>query len=167
MKRLCGWWLTPFAVSLRLHPAMFSTEQCFFHGGLTPPALTLQCEHLSAKKRFLRCTNAHSSQERWASARRGIEKRVCNGGRFSRCDYVCHGTPRFRTTAGLRQPLLVVRRQLVVYARLRFATVFCFPRGAYAPRSCCSANVCRRKKRFLRCANAHSQERRASARRGV
>jgi hypothetical protein len=27
MKRLCGWWLTPFAVSLRPHPAMFSTEQ--------------------------------------------------------------------------------------------------------------------------------------------
>jgi hypothetical protein len=40
------------------------------------------------------------------------------------------------------------------------------PRGAYAPRSCCSANVCRRKKRFLRCRNAHSQERRVSARRG-
>jgi hypothetical protein len=92
--------------------------------------------------------HATQEQERRASARRGIEKRVCNGGRFSRCDYVCHGTPRFRTTAGLRQPLLVVRRQLVVYARLRFATVFCFPRGAYAPRSCCSANVCRRKNDF-------------------
>jgi hypothetical protein len=48
------------------------------HGGLTPPALTLQCERLPAEKRFLRCTNARS-QERRALARRGIEKRICNG----------------------------------------------------------------------------------------
>jgi hypothetical protein len=40
------------------------------HGGLTPPALTLQYERSPAKKRFLRCTNA-GSQERRASARRG------------------------------------------------------------------------------------------------
>jgi hypothetical protein len=38
-------------------------------GGLRPPLL-VQCERLSAKKRFVRCTNAHS-QERRASARRG------------------------------------------------------------------------------------------------
>jgi hypothetical protein len=62
--------------------------------------------------------------------------------RASRCERVSE------TTAGLRQPLLVARRRLVVYARLRFATVFCFPRGAYAPRSCCSANACRRKTIF-------------------
>ncbi len=40
-------------------------------GGLRPPLL-VQGEHLSAKKRFVRCTNAHS-QERRASARRGYE----------------------------------------------------------------------------------------------
>ncbi len=32
------------------------------HGGLTPPALVLQCERLPAKQRFLRCTNAHSTK---------------------------------------------------------------------------------------------------------
>jgi hypothetical protein len=41
-----------------------------YHGGLTPPALVLRCERLPAKKRFLRCTNAHP-QERRTSARRG------------------------------------------------------------------------------------------------
>jgi hypothetical protein len=40
------------------------------HGGLTPPALVLVYGRLRAKKRFLRCANAHS-QERRASARRG------------------------------------------------------------------------------------------------
>jgi hypothetical protein len=38
-------------------------------GGLRPPLL-VQCERLPAKKRFLRCANAHS-RERRASARRG------------------------------------------------------------------------------------------------
>jgi hypothetical protein len=32
------------------------------HGGLTPPALALQCECLPAKQQFLRCTNAHSTE---------------------------------------------------------------------------------------------------------
>ena len=41
-----------------------------YHGGLTPPALVLVYGRLRAKKRFLRCANAHS-QERRASARRG------------------------------------------------------------------------------------------------
>ncbi len=36
------------------------------HGGLTPPALVLVYERLPTKKRFLRCTNATSSQERRA-----------------------------------------------------------------------------------------------------
>jgi hypothetical protein len=39
------------------------------------PPLLLQCERLSAKKRFLRCTNA-GSQERRASARRGTVNRT-------------------------------------------------------------------------------------------
>jgi hypothetical protein len=37
---------------------------------------------------------------------------------------------------------------MVAEKRLRFATAFFFPRGAYAPRSWCSANVCRRKNDF-------------------
>ena len=32
------------------------------HGGLTPPALALQCERLAAKKRLLRCTYAHPTK---------------------------------------------------------------------------------------------------------
>jgi hypothetical protein len=47
------------------------------HGGLTPPALGA-VRTFAGKKRFFRCTNA-GSQERRASARRGIEKRICNG----------------------------------------------------------------------------------------
>jgi hypothetical protein len=40
------------------------------------------------------------------------------------------------------------------------------PRGAYAPRSCCSANVCRQKTIFAIHIRTSGQERRASARRG-
>jgi hypothetical protein len=60
------------------------------HGRLTPTALVLRCERLSAKKRFLRCANA-CLQERRASARRGN---------------VTHLRRRLFPTAGLRQPLL-------------------------------------------------------------
>jgi hypothetical protein len=54
--------------------------------------------------------------------------------RASRCERVSE------TTAGLRQPLLVARTQVVAEKGLRFATVFCFPRGAYAPRSWCTVS---------------------------
>jgi hypothetical protein len=37
---------------------------------------------------------------------------------------------------------------IVADMRLRFAAVFCFPRGFDAPRSWCRANVCRRKTIF-------------------
>ncbi len=42
----------------------------------------------------------------------------------------------------------------------------CSPRGAYAPRSCCSASVCRQKTIFAIHIRTSGQERRASARRG-
>jgi hypothetical protein len=51
-------------------------------GGLRPPLL-LQCERLSAKKRFLRSTNARS-QERRASARRGAGNASAMGNVFQR-----------------------------------------------------------------------------------
>jgi len=41
---------------------------------------------------------------------------------------------------------------------LRFATAFCFNRGAYAPRSCVAARTFAGEKRFLRCTNARPQE---------
>jgi hypothetical protein len=69
------------------------------HGGLTPPALVLQCERLPAKQRFLQCTNARS-QERRASARRGNETHLQWRASFP-------GRVRSPTTAGLRQPLLL------------------------------------------------------------
>jgi hypothetical protein len=46
-----------------------------YHGGLTPPAPVLVYGRLRAKKRFLRCANAHS-QERRALARRGSTDRT-------------------------------------------------------------------------------------------
>jgi hypothetical protein len=69
------------------------------HGGLTPPALVLQCERLPAKERFLQCTNAHF-QERRASARRGNETHLQWRASFPR-------RVRSPTTAGSRQPLLL------------------------------------------------------------
>jgi hypothetical protein len=75
--------------------------ECTPTGGLRPPLL-LQRECLPAKKRFLRCTYARS-QERRASARRGLVNCVCN----------CNATNSvFRVriectpTGGLRPPLL-------------------------------------------------------------
>jgi hypothetical protein len=69
------------------------------HGGLTPPALVLECEGLPAKQRFLQCTNARS-QERRASARRGNETHLQWRASFP-------GRVRSPTTAGSRQPLLL------------------------------------------------------------
>jgi hypothetical protein len=51
-------------------------------GGLRPPLLYCDADVRRHKKRFLRCKNAHA-QERRASARRGFERRTCNGERFS------------------------------------------------------------------------------------
>jgi hypothetical protein len=136
MKRLCGWWLTPFAVSLRLHPAMFSTEQCFFHGGLTPPALTLQSERLPAKKRFLRCTNAHS-QERRASARRGVVTQL---------------QLRTLSSSDRRQPApgrkRRLQRQRAGFPRFEFAYRLHPTGGLRPPLLRCSANICQRKNDF-------------------
>jgi hypothetical protein len=168
------------------------------HGGLTPPALTLQCECLSAKNDFcdartqvhksggrqpavglvtqLQLRTLSSSDRRQPAVGVVMQLQRCSrtdgfrvaSARQLRC---CRCKRVLGTTAGLRQPLLVARRSLqksgcdlqhrakqqqqqppqahfVADMRLRFATVFCFPRGAYAPRSCCRANVCRRKNDF-------------------
>jgi hypothetical protein len=78
----------------------------------------------------------------WCSC---TDHRLVASARQLRC-YRCKRVSR--TTAGLRQPLLVARAQIAAEKRLRFATAFCIPRGAHAPRSWCSANVCRRKNDF-------------------
>jgi hypothetical protein len=58
-----------------------------------------------------------------------------------------------RTTAGLRQPLLGARAQVVANGRWCFATAFRFPRNVSPPWLCCNAHVLRSDQRFLRCAN--------------
>ncbi len=47
------------------------------HGGLTPPALVLLRERLSAKKRFLRCTNARSPRSGGREPAVAFGKRAC------------------------------------------------------------------------------------------
>jgi hypothetical protein len=82
-------------------------------------------------------------QERRASARRGVrethlqERRRKVAGDRRHFAHERRCSSASETTGGLRPPLLY-----------------------------CVANVCRPKKRFFRCTNARSQERRASARRG-
>jgi hypothetical protein len=136
------------------------------HGGLTPPALTLQYERSPAKKRFFRCTNA-GSQERRASARRGSGNSVATvlvdkqpAGRPCATIAMLPLQVRFSKPrlAHASRSWLHARRSLqksgcnlqhrakeqqqqppqphiVADMRLRFATEFCFPRVAYAPRS--------------------------------
>jgi hypothetical protein len=76
-------------------------------------------------------------EERRASTRRDTEKRACNGERFPGTDYIRHAR-RASVPRGLTPPALVLRCE-------------CLPA----------------KRRFLRWTNACSQERRASARRGL
>ncbi len=59
-------------------------------------------------------------------------------------------------------------RPPTVYVRIAVAfTVIVTTGGLRPPLLYCDADVRRHKKRFLRCTNAHAQERRASARRGL
>jgi hypothetical protein len=56
------------------------------HGGLTPPALALRCECLPAKKRFLRCTNVHSTKSGGRQPAVGGEMRIGGHERRSSAD---------------------------------------------------------------------------------
>jgi hypothetical protein len=137
-------------------------------GGLRPP-LWLQCERLSAKKRFLRCTNARS-QERRASARRG------GGNAFAERFDFCSANSG--TKSGGRQPAVVRETHLQErcrkdagdcrrYAHERRCSRSSEPTGGLRPPLLLQCERLSAKKRFLRCTNARSQERRASARRGA
>jgi hypothetical protein len=71
-------------------------------------------------------------------------------------------------TGGLRPPLLIARTHIVGDARLRFATAFCFTRGANAPRSWLYMRLCIAKVAISPArVRAFKQERRVSARRAV
>ena len=78
-----------------------------YHGGLTSPALVLVYGRLRAKKRFLRCANAHS-QERRASARRGSVTHLQWRLIFTGC-LRSDRTSGSRPTTGLHEPLLTTR----------------------------------------------------------
>jgi hypothetical protein len=138
-------------------------------GGLRPPLL-LQCERLSAKKRFLRCTNARS-QERRASARRGCGKLVCvDASALVRltADGVwgnrhCIRVNRYH--GGLTPPALVAVRTFVGEKTIFAMHKRTLTRAAGVSPPWCGKRICGTI-RFLFGEQRH-QERRASARRGA
>jgi hypothetical protein len=87
-----------------------------YHGWLTPAAPGCTTS-VRSEKRHSRCTNARS-QERRASARRGG---------------VTHSQRGQRTTAGLRQPLLVARRSFAVKNDIRDAQTHAPKSGGREP----------------------------------
>jgi hypothetical protein len=108
------------------------------HGGLTPPALVLECERLPAKQRFLRCTNVHF-QERRASARRGVGKSPRRR-RFRLFDRLAPehvGKPPCHDgsfpTAGSRQPLLLHGAGRLKNNDIRGAQTHVFKSGGRQP----------------------------------
>jgi hypothetical protein len=120
-------------------------------GGLRPPLLLCSCERLSAKKRFVRCTNAHS-QERRASARRGgcpyngQERRTERQPAVGMSNAVAIADAFVQRPAQLaagRKPRL--QRQRVGFPRFEFAYREDPTGGLRPPLLRCSANVCRRK----------------------
>jgi hypothetical protein len=84
-------WLTPAALGCTRKSSQMGggalQRRFVSHGGLTPPALVLRCERLSAEKRFLRCTNAHPTK---SGGRQPavVPIRACNGERLLWTDYV-------------------------------------------------------------------------------
>jgi hypothetical protein len=126
---------------------MWAERRCIcvqrYHGGLTPPALVLRCERLSAKKRFLRCTNAHPTKSGGREPAVGRQTRLC------------------RHEGDCSQD----RRQYVGRTPLHLRAAI--PRGAYAPGSCAAMRTSAGEKTiFAMHRRTSDQERRASVRRG-
>jgi hypothetical protein len=162
------WSETTFATATRWISAFRVRIPITSHGGLTPPALTLHSERLSAKKRFLRCTIAHSSQERWASARRdSVNRTLCRRNhaltmrRTIQRLAVCDWQDDCRIKSGGRQPAVgvhLVKRSAwcaANHVQARFSN-----HGGLTPPALVAVRtfaICAvAKKRFLRCTNAHS-----------
>jgi hypothetical protein len=122
------------------------------HGGLTPPRSCVAVANVCRRKNDLCDARTHIPKSGGRQPAVGLvtqlqgcpctDHRLVASARQLRC---CRCKRVSRTTAGSRQPLLVARAQIAAEKRLRFATAFCIPRGAYAPRSWCRANICRRK----------------------
>jgi hypothetical protein len=130
------------------------------HGGLTPPALVLRRERLPAKNDFC---DARTHVRRSG----GRQPAVGVGKMFTQTKARLFGRPpRVRVpitvafasrenTGGLTPPALGERTHIVGDARLRFATAFCFTRGANAPpRSYAAVRTFAGEKRFLQCTYA-------------
>jgi hypothetical protein len=143
-----------------------------FHGGLTPPALALQCERLSAKQRFLRCTNVHSPKSGGRQPAVVLESRWCTQCDFRRGTHAVH-------KSGGRQPAVARRIRIGRHERhssadrqrcvcgLPLQLRLKLPRGAYAPRSCVAVRTSAGETTiFAMYKRTFDQERRASARRG-
>jgi hypothetical protein len=115
--------------------------------GANAPRSCVAVRTFAGEKRFLRWANAHS-QERRASARRGYRYRTCSGAStklLQTPDGACADRRCIRVQAyhgGLTPPAPGERTHIVGDARLRFATAFCFTRGADAPRSWLYMRLC-------------------------
>jgi hypothetical protein len=134
--------------------------------GLTPPALVLQCERLPAKKRYLRCTDAHPTRSGGCQPAVGciVPRGQCTASNVRRVTTVQPGA------AGVSPPWFgFALATATAYFRLSaFVRHDRFPHhgGLTPPLLCCNANVRRRKTIFSMHKRTSDQERRTSARRG-
>jgi hypothetical protein len=86
--------------------------------GLTPPALVLRCERLSAKKRFLRCTNAHPAKSGGREPAVDVREAYMQerfrkvAGDRRQCAHERRCSSGSEPTGGLRPPLLLHSERL-------------------------------------------------------
>jgi hypothetical protein len=135
------------------------------HGGLTPPALVLQCECLPAKQRFLRCTNVHSPKSGGRQPAVAGQTRIRRHEPYWSADRrrcVCGSPLRSRLWA----PRLTYAPESYMRIRVRITIACIGATGGLRPPLLRCTNVCRRNIVFTMHKRTFDQERRASARRG-
>jgi hypothetical protein len=143
-----------------------------YHGGLTPPALCIAMRTSAGIKNDFCDAQTHMHKSG------GRQPAVVTVTRLQR-GTVSLGAMMVVIKSGGCQPAVGVGNTIAqtqarlfcrlptVYVRIAVAfTVIVTTGGLRPPLLYCDAEVRRHKKRFLRCKNAHAQERRASARRG-
>jgi hypothetical protein len=107
-----------------------------YHGGLTPPALVLRCGRPPAKKRLLRCTNAHPARSGGRQPAVDVGNTFADTGALVRRtgDGACADRHCIRIQRCREGPTLVpapaFRGPQWLHTRRGL------PRGADAPRSC-------------------------------
>jgi hypothetical protein len=123
--------------------------------GAYAPRSCVAAERPSAKKRLLRCTNAHPAKSGGRQPAVGVSIALATALPLSHARpptvyvRIAVAFALIVATGGLRPPLLVARTHILGDARLRFATAFCFTLLLRCGRLAA-------KKRFLRCTNARS-----------